>query len=67
VTVRTSPCIAALGSIGPTSMERTRWDSGSSCGVRERIGMEVVDMSSLLWTIFAIIGIIVVIGWVLGR
>jgi hypothetical protein len=26
-----------------------------------------MDMSGLLWTIFAIIGIIVVIGWVLGR
>jgi hypothetical protein len=26
-----------------------------------------IDMSSLLWTIFAVIGIIVVIGWVLGR
>jgi hypothetical protein len=25
------------------------------------------DMNSLLWTIFAIIGIVVVIGWVLGR
>jgi hypothetical protein len=24
-------------------------------------------MNSLLWTIFAVIGIIVVIGWVLGR
>jgi len=26
-----------------------------------------IEMSNLLWTIFAIIGIIVVIGWVLGR
>jgi hypothetical protein len=41
--------------------ERVRSD------VRARQREEVIDMSSLLWTIFGIIGIIVVIGWVLGR
>jgi hypothetical protein len=25
------------------------------------------DMNNLVWTIFAVIGIIVVIGWILGR
>jgi hypothetical protein len=46
------------------------WDAVSaapSCDVRQRFGVEGVDMNSLLWTIFAVIGIIVVIGWVLGR
>jgi hypothetical protein len=28
---------------------------------------EDMDMSGLIWTIFAVIGIIVVIGWFLGR
>jgi hypothetical protein len=43
-------------------------DVGASrSGVRERDRVRGVAMNSLLWTIFAIIGIIVVIGWVLGR
>jgi hypothetical protein len=43
-------------------------DVGASrSGVRERDRVRGATMNSLLWTIFAIIGIIVVIGWVLGR
>jgi flagellar biogenesis protein FliO len=28
---------------------------------------EETDMNGLIWTIFAVIGMIVVIGWIVGR
>jgi hypothetical protein len=63
---QTSPCIGSRAARrAPASPSKTEGASGPmTVNAHEK---EVHRMSNLLWTIFGIIGIIVVIGWFLGR
>jgi hypothetical protein len=61
------PSLSSTGSNGPDPAVRRSAHPAAAIETPPNVAAGGPNMSNLIWTIFAVIGIIVVIGWVLGR